>query len=124
MAQLVRYGLVGGFVTALQALTYWGLAQYLSVHPQLANAAGYSVALVSGFFLHGQVSFRGHGQRDRPLMQALRFFIVSLASLAFNAGWVWLTITMLNWPLWAPIPFMALVTPLLVFMLNRKWVFV
>jgi putative flippase GtrA len=120
---LLRYGLVGGFVTALQAATYWLLARHLAVHPQIANLAGYLVALVTGFVLHGRVSFKGHGGRDRPVAQAARFFAVSLASLAMNAGWVWLTTALLGWPLWAPVPFMALATPLLVFMLNRRWVF-
>lgn len=123
LAQVLRYGLAGGFVTALQAATYWLLARHANVHPQLANLAGYGVAVASGFVLHGRWSFRGHGGRDRPLHRAARFFAVSLASLALNAGWVWLTTDLLGWPLWAPIPFMAVATPALVFVLNRRWVF-
>ena len=41
-------------MTALQAAVYWCLAQLLHVHPQLANFAGYLVAVVSGFVLHGR----------------------------------------------------------------------
>jgi putative flippase GtrA len=121
--QLVRYGLTGGFVTALQAAVYWSLAHWLAVHPQLANFTGYLVAVASGFVLHGRFSFRGHGQRDRPIAQGLRFIAVSLVSLALNAFWVWLCVSRLGWPLWTPIPFMGAVTPALVFVLNRQWVF-
>jgi putative flippase GtrA len=120
--QLFRYVLVGGFVTALQALTYWLLAHFAGVHPQMANAAGYLVAVASGYVLHGRITFRGRGaQRDAG--QAVRFVLVSLLSLALNALWVQLTTGWMGWPLWSPVPLMAVVTPGLVFTLNRWWVF-
>jgi putative flippase GtrA len=121
--QLLRYGLVGGAVTALQAAVYWGLARGLGIHPQFANFAGYLAALASGFVAHGRYSFRDHGGRDRPAARAARFFLVSLVSLGLNAFWVWLCVTRFGWPLWAPVPFMGVVTPALVFLLNRQWVF-
>lgn len=121
--QLLRYVLTGGFVTALQATVYWALAQKLALHPQLANICGYLVAVATGYLLHGRFTFRGHGKRDQPIAQAVRFMAVSLISLALNAFWVWLTVQVLGWPIWSPIPFMAVVTPGLVFVLNRQWVF-
>jgi putative flippase GtrA len=121
--QLLRYGLTGAAVTALQAAIYWGLARGLGVDPQLANFAGYLAALATGFVSHGRFSFRGHGGRDRPAARALRFFLVSLVSLGLNAFWVWLCVTRFALPLWTPIPFMGVVTPALVFLLNRQWVF-
>ncbi len=73
--------------------------------------------------LHGRFTFRGHGRRDRPAAQATRFIAVSLLSLGLNAFWVWLCVQVLGWPLWTPIPLMGMVTPALVFALNRQWVF-
>lgn len=121
--QLFRYVLTGGFVTALQAATYWALARWFGVHPQLANLAGYLVAVSSGFVLHGRFTFRGHGGRDRPAARMARFVTVSLLSLGLNALWVWLCVDRLGGPLWSPIPLMGLVTPAFVFTLNRHWVF-
>ena len=121
--QLVRYGMTGVFVTALQALVYWALARWAGVHPQLANLAGYLVAVSSGFVLHGRFSFRGHGRRDDAVGRGGRFVLASLASLGVNAFWVWLTVDALGGPLWAPIPFMGLLTPALAFVLHRQWVF-
>jgi len=121
--QLLRYVLTGGFVTALQAAVYWTLAQGLALHPQLANIGGYLVAVVTGYVLHGRFTFAGHGKREQPVRQAGRFVTVSLISLALNAFWVWLTVQALGWPIWSPIPLMAVVTPGLVFILNRQWVF-
>ena len=121
--QVIRYGLTGGFVTALQAAVYWSLAHWLHLHPQLANFSGYLVAVACGFVLHGRFSFQGHGERDRPVWRAMRFIAVSLVSLALNALWVWLCVSWAGLPLWTPIPLMGLVTPGLVFILNRQWVF-
>lgn len=121
--QLLRYALTGGFVTVLQAAVYWSLAHWLAVHPQLANFSGYLVAVASGFVLHGRFTFRGHGARDKPMARGARFVAVSLLSLGLNALWVWLCTQALGWPLWSPIPFMGVVTPALVFVLNRQWVF-
>jgi len=121
--QLIRYALTGGFVTALQAAVYWVLADRADIHPQLANFLGYLVAVASGYVLHGRFTFRGHGGRDRPLARGARFVAVSLLSLGLNALWVWLCIDRLGWPLWSPVPLMGGITPALVFVLNRQWVF-
>lgn len=123
LGQIVRYGLTGLFVTACQAAVYWTLAARAGVHPQIANFAGYLVAVVLGFFLHGAFTFRGHGRRDRQMARVARFVIASLLSLALNALWVWLCVTALRWPEWTPIPAMLFATPALVFVVNRQWVF-
>ena len=121
--QILRYGMTGAAVTALQAAIYWLLAGPLHVHPQLANFTGYLAAVASGYVAHGRFSFRGHGGRDKPLARAARFIAVSLVSLALNAFWVWLCVTRLGLPVWSPIPLMAVATPGIVFLLNRQWVF-
>ncbi|MGK2909821.1 MAG: GtrA family protein [Sphingobium sp.] len=121
--QIIRYGLTGVTVTAIQAAIYWSLAALLGVHPQLANVAGYIVAVCAGYVLHGAFTFRDEARADRSAWRAFRFVAVSLVSLAINATWVWLCVTRIGWPEWAPIPAMMLVTPAIVFMLNRQWVF-
>lgn len=123
LGQVVRYGVTGVGVTAAQAAVYWMLATWAQVHPQLANVAGYLVAVVLGYILHGAYSFRDHGTRDRPAQRGVRFVAVSLLSLGLNATWVWLCVTRMGWPTWSPIPLMFCVTPALVFTLNRQWVF-
>jgi putative flippase GtrA len=122
-AQFLRYALTGVAVTILQMGAYLGLAGPLRLDPQIANFVGYLVAVASGYVLHGRFSFAGHGGRDRPVGQALRFVAVSLLSLALNAFWVWLCVTWAHLPVWTPVPLMAIVTPALVFVLNRQWVF-
>lgn len=123
IGQLLRYLITGGIVTLCQAGIYWLLAAPMHIHPQLANVAGYVVAVVLGYFLHGAFTFRGHGSRDAPARRGARFVAVSLLSLALNAFWVWLTVARLGGPIWSPIPLMLFVTPAAVFTLNRQWVF-
>ena len=52
-----------------------------------------------------------------------RFIAVSLVSFALNQLWVWLLVRHFGLPLWAPYPLVLGATPLIVFSLNRRWVF-
>jgi putative flippase GtrA len=123
VGQLVRFGLVGGFVTALGAGTYWVAATFLGVTPLLANLLGYLIAVAVGYVLHSRVSFKGHGSRDNPLQRTTRFFIVSLVSLLLNSIFVYVLTHLLGGPTWWPVVPMLFVTPILTFLLNRLWVF-
>ncbi|MET0240286.1 MAG: GtrA family protein [Sphingobium sp.] len=123
MGQIIRYGIVGGAVTGLQVAVYWLLSAMAGVEPQLANVAGYLCAVVTGYFAHGAITFRGHGAGQGGSGRMVRFAAVSLLSLALNALWVWIGVTWLHGPLWGPILPMGLVTPGVVFVLNRQWVY-
>jgi putative flippase GtrA len=123
LGQLIRFGLVGGFVTALGVVAYYVPATYFGVPPLLANLLGYLVAAAFGYVLHSKVSFRGHGARDRPVQRTTRFFIVSLVSLNLNSLFVWVLTGLLGGPTWWPVVPMLFVTPLVTFALNRQWVF-
>ncbi len=123
--QVIRFGLVGGFVTGLYVLVYSPLASLEIASPQIANLAGYVVAMVTGYVLHSRWSFRGHGSRDNAARTTGRFFIVSLISLALNALFVFVLTDslMLDGPWWWPLIPILFVTPLVTFTLNRQWVF-
>ena len=123
LAQLIRFGFVGGFVTALGAGAYWVPAQFLGVPPLVANVFGYLVAVGIGYVLHSRVSFRGHGSRDNQGLRTARFFIVSLVSLGLNSLFVWVLTGPLHGPKWWPVVPWVFVTPLVTFVLQRKWVF-
>lgn len=125
-AQIVRYALVGLGVTLVQAAIYWLLATQGAVHSQIANLLGYIIAVMLGYVLHGRFSFAAPDRPNGAVTHAVRgarFVIASLVSLGLNALWVWLAVSWMGWPTWAPIPAMVLVTPAIVFVLNRKWVF-
>ena len=123
LGQLIRFGLVGGFVTILGVAAYWVPATFYGVPPLLANLLGYAVAMVFGYVLHSKVSFRGHGGRDRPAQRSFRFVVVSLVSLGLNSLFVGVLTGPLDGPTWWPVIPMLFVTPLVTFSLNRQWVF-
>ena len=122
LGQFIRFGLVGGFVTALGAAAYL-VAALAGVAPLLANVLAYVVAMASGYVLHSRVSFRGHGSRDNPAQRTLRFVTVSLISFGLNSLFVWTMTEPLRLPVWTPVIPMLFVTPLVTFTLNRRWVF-
>mgnify|MGYP003575012567 CR=1 FL=1 len=122
--QLVRYGLTGGFITALGAALYWITATFLGVHPLIANVLAYLLCVTVGYVLHSRWSFRGHGGRDNVARRTSRFFLVSLVSFGLNSVFVWiLTGPLLDGPTWWPVVPMLFVTPFVTFALNRRWVF-
>jgi putative flippase GtrA len=122
--QLVRYGLTGGFITALGAALYWVTATFLGVHPLIANVLAYLLCVTVGYVLHSRWSFRGHGGRDNVARRTSRFFLVSLVSFGLNSIFVWiLTGPLLDGPTWWPVVPMLFVTPFVTFALNRRWVF-
>ncbi|HYE28516.1 MAG TPA: GtrA family protein [Allosphingosinicella sp.] len=121
--QVIRFGLVGGFVTVVGMAVYYFPATFMGVPPLLSNLLAYVVAMGLGYGLHSTVSFRGHGSRDNPARRTGRFFIVSLVSLGLNSLFVWVLTGLLDGPTWWPLVPMLLVTPAVTFALNRQWVF-
>ena len=122
--QVVRFGLVGGFVTLVGMAVYYFPATFMGVAPLLANVLAYALCVAIGYVLHSRWSFRDHGSRDNPAKRTSRFFLVSLISFALNSLFVWvLTGPLLDGPTWWPVIPMLFVTPLVTFALNRRWVF-
>jgi putative flippase GtrA len=120
--QLFRFVVTGGFVTALGIAVYALVAIGFRWNPQLGNFLAYVVAVATGYVLHSQWSFRGHGAQ-RTGSTKLRFATVSVISYALNSLWVWLLYTHLDLGRAAPILPMLFVTPVVTFFLNRQWVF-
>lgn len=120
--QLTRYALTGGLASLVNIGVYWVLAAY-GLDPNLAWTIGFLAAVAVGYVVNSEWSFRGHGSRDSHARTGGRFFAVALVSFALNQLWVWLLVRHLALPLWAPYPLVLAVTPLVIFPLNRNWVF-
>ena len=122
VGQLVRYGVTGGLASIVNFGVYWLLAVG-GLDPNFAWTVGYLAAVAVGYVVHSRWSFRGHGRRDNLARTGGRFLAVSVVSFMLNQLWVWLLVRELAWPLWSPLPLVLGVTPLVVFSLNRRWVF-
>lgn len=119
--QVLRYGITGVALAALYATVYWTGARQLHVPVQVANAAGFIAALIVGYVLHSQWSFRGHGRRSGWSWS--RFLVVNLAGYLLNCVWVWLIVQRLDRPVELSILPIVTLTPALTFLLNRRWTF-
>ncbi len=121
--QLVRYALTGGLASIVNIGVYQIGAGQFGIDPNLAWTMGFVAAMLVGYVVHSRWSFRGHGKRDNLARTGGRFIVVSLVSFGLNSFWVWLLVKALELPLWSPYPLALGVTPLVVFTLNRRWVF-
>jgi len=122
IGQLTRYALTGGLASIVNIGVYWVLAAR-GMDPNLAWGIGFAAAVIVGYVVHSRWSFRGHGRRDNLARTGGRFVVVALVSFTLNQFWVWLLVQHFELPLWSPYPLVLAVTPLVVFALNRRWVF-
>jgi putative flippase GtrA len=123
VTQLLRYGITGGFVTLLGVAAYAAAVRIGQIAPLIANVIAYLISMGFGYVMHGRYSFRGHGSRDAPVKQGGKFFITSGISFALNSLFVWLFTAIFHWDKLTPIIAMIFVTPLICFVIYRKWVF-
>lgn len=123
LGQLVRYGITGGLASLVNIGIYHAGVKLFGIDPNLAWTIGFLGAALTGYLVHSRWSFKGHGRRDDLWRNSSRFIVVSLISFALNSFWVWLLVRHFVLPIWAPYPFALGLTPLLVFWLNRQWVF-
>jgi putative flippase GtrA len=121
--QMVRFGLTGLFLTLLVGALYWVLATPVGVEPMLSMTISYLLVTGLGYLLHSRWSFSGHGSRDNPAARTMRFFTVNTMGFLLNQFFVWLLVRYLGGPTWWPLIPVILVTPLVTFTLNRRWVF-
>lgn len=123
LAQMVRFGLTGGVLTLLVAGGYWVLATFAGVEPMLALTINFLIFTGVGYVSHSRFSFKGHGSRNQGGARTVRFFVVNCIGFLSNQFFVWLLVNQLGGPTWWPVVPIVLVTPLLTFALNRRWVF-
>jgi len=121
--QAARYAFAGMVITVLVAASYWAIAEFLHVDPMVSLTIVFLFFTVVSYFTHGAFSFRGHGERDRQHIRLARFLIVNVIGFATNQFFVWLLVKYLHGPTWWPVIPIIFVTPLLTFMLHRRWVF-
>jgi putative flippase GtrA len=123
VAQLVRYAITGGGVTLVGGGLYVALVQLTTINEQLAMLAAYIVCVAIGYVLHSRWSFRGHGSRDNPARTTSRFLLASLISYGLNAFFTWALVRGLDLARWTPVITTLFVTPVIMFVVNRRWVF-
>ncbi len=121
--QATRYAFAGAVITVMVAASYWAIAEFLNVDPMVSLTIVFLVFTVVSYIVHGVFSFRDHGGRDRQHVRLTRFLAVNLVGFGTNQFFVWLLVKELGGPNWWPVIPMVFVTPVLTFVLHRRWVF-
>jgi putative flippase GtrA len=121
IGQIIRYGINGCIVTGALSLTFIGLDTLTHWPIQLCNFLAFLVAVCVGYNLHSRYTFKGQGERGWRAQ--LRFFLAALPSYAANAFWTWLLGTALHLPHWTIQVPIWVINPILLFAVNRWWVF-
>lgn len=122
-AQLIRYGVAGVGVTLFQIAIYNLALGAGHMAPLIANTVATAAAMLVGYGIHSRFTFVGHGSGASVARTGGRFFVANMVGFAINSLWVWLFSAVMHWsPHLASLP-VLFVTPLLLFWLNRKWVF-
>ncbi|MGH8541983.1 MAG: GtrA family protein [Stenotrophobium sp.] len=119
--ELTRFGIVGLLATAIHAAVYSDLAVRLHLEPLLATAAGFACAFSASFLGHRYWTF-AH-RRSAFSASLLRFLAAALLGLCSNAYFAWQLVDVLHLPAASALAGVVFVTPLLVFVLSRFWVF-
>lgn len=126
LGQIIRFGISGGLSTLIYLAVYFPLTIWVftdRAHAVYAVPPSFVVAVIAGYFLHSQWSFKGHGTREPGLRQKLKFVAVQGSGVALNGLITWLGTAVLGYPAWAPVvPAIGLAT-VITFILNRYLVF-
>jgi putative flippase GtrA len=123
LLQLTRYGVIGAAITILGQAIYYLLAESRTTSPLVAIAIAWIVGVIVGYFAHGWISFRGHGARDDHGRIGVRFVAVNIFGYVINSFWVWLLVERLDGATWWPIVPNVVLTPLMTFVLHRRWTY-
>lgn len=118
VAQVTRFGIVGGVATAVHSGVYLAVIELFTMPALLGNLLGFGLAVCVSFLGHRHWTFRQGGAFAFP-----RFALTALLGLGLNSFFTYAVVDLAKWPPWAAIPFFAVVTPTIVYMLLRFWVF-
>lgn len=117
--QLWRYAAVGigsnlALYGAYLLLTHWGMAS------KLAMTLLYGLGVLQTFAFNKRWSFRNAGATGS---QFRRYCVAYAAGYAFNLSALFLTVDVLGWPHEMAQGILILVTAVLLFLLQKLWVF-
>lgn len=120
---LAMFLVIGMGITIASAASYWLLADRGGLDANLSLLLVFVVFTLIGFVAHGRVTFRGHARHGGDSARLMRYAVVSLSGLVVNELFVFVLVKKAHGAVWWPVVPMILVTPWLLFALNRFWVF-
>lgn len=121
MRQMGTFAAVGVTATITHYVTAMACSQIM--HPLLANAVGYCVAVGISYGGHHRLTFRVHRTEARHRRRFPRFVLVSLSAVTLSEIVLWVALEHTDWPLWLSQMGAIAVVPPFTYVLGRYWVF-
>jgi len=88
MSTFLKFGITGGIGFVLDFLCTWFFKEKVHINPYLANAIGFSVAVINNFYLNKKWTFGNKSAETRK--QFSLFLIFSLIGLGLNTLFLYL----------------------------------
>ncbi len=120
LAQLIRFGLVGGLATLTHVLVAITVRALFQAPPQAANLVGFAAAVVLSYLGHARFTF---GVDTQSGAQAWRFVMLSGLSLLLSSGAVWMITDRLGYPFPLAMAAVTVLVPVGSYVAMRFWVF-
>ncbi|KEO60285.1 GtrA family protein [Thioclava indica] len=120
MGQIIRFGGVGGVATLVHVLIAMMAREAIDLAPLEANFAGFICAVLFSYVGHTRFTFRRAVNRSD---QFLRFITAALVSLGTSSFIVWLLDSVLGIDFSVAMMAVAVVVPMMTFLMFRFWVF-
>lgn len=120
ITQLFRFGIVGSLATLLNSVVFVTLVNSLKFQPLLGNLLAFLAAFCISYFGHSWWTFKNNRHSNEKL---IKFLMTSLVGLGINSVFVCILMHRLHQSAYVATLPMIFVTPLLIFFINRSWVF-
>jgi putative flippase GtrA len=121
--RLMKFAGVGGLATLVHSSLYIFYLNIVGLDDQLSNFTGFLFALLVSYFGQRHWTFCDI-EIESEIQSKLKFLVSSLLSLALNALWVYLTVEVLSQPPEYAVSGIMFITPVIIFLLLKFWVFV
>jgi putative flippase GtrA len=120
LRRFVRFGIVGVVNTAVHTALFTAAIELVHIEAVLANAMGFSVAVLVGYTLNRRWTFAKHGAQHARLW---RYVVGALIGLAWNSVIMAVVVHGAHWSPYVGLVISLLLVPPLTFALNQLWVF-
>lgn len=128
VGQYIKFGLIGVLATVVHIGLFITLIEWFQMWEILANLIAYCTAVVVSFLGNSLWTFKAQRYaREKTVSvfrsQLIRFWITSLVGLLLNTIIIFVVIDIWQSPYYYAVALMVTLTPILIFVISKLWVF-
>lgn len=117
--KIIRFGMVGLVTSVFYMVIFYFMLQLTTL--VAAAIICYIIVTITNYLMQSIFTFR---QKSRDLSKFVRFFLMHMVCMSFNATMVWLLVNQFGLDAMISQASMVLPTAALSFVLANRWVFV